>query len=177
MTYGSAYVIGRGIFGPPPTGARAWLMTGGIAVTAFMVDSRVFGLRTPMWARQTPRHLFFRYGPAVGALLWGLDTGAVVTTFRVSSLSWAALSLAVLGLAPWWSGIAYGLGFILPLWFVTLVARPANGGSQISPEPVWMVQLLTDFVGTMRGVALGVLGSMAIASILAALLVANRVHG
>jgi len=77
------------------------------------------------WRRQTPRTLMRRHHMLVVATLWGLDTGLVVTTFRVAAVTWAALYLAALDLAPWWAGIAYGMGFIVP--FTVLLIRPELG--------------------------------------------------
>jgi hypothetical protein len=77
------------------------------------------------WRRQTPRVLMRRYPMMVAASVWGLDTGLVVTTFRVAAVSWGALLLAALDLAPRWAGLGYGLGFTLP--FLLLLARPGLG--------------------------------------------------
>jgi hypothetical protein len=85
------------------------------------------------WRRQTPRVLLRRYHMFVVATLWGLDTGLVVTTFRVAAVSWAALYIAALGLAPGWTGLAYGLGFTSP--FLVLLFRPNLGVAAKSPTP------------------------------------------
>src|SRR5262245_55669558 len=57
------------------------------------------------WRRQTPRALMRKYPPRLVALLWGLDTGVAVSTFRVSAATWGALVLAFLGFGTWWMGI------------------------------------------------------------------------
>jgi hypothetical protein len=75
--------------------------------------------------RQTPRILMRRYRPFVVSALWGLDTGLVVTTFRVAAVSWAALLVSALALVPLWAGLAYGAGFVLP--FSILLWRPQLG--------------------------------------------------
>jgi hypothetical protein len=85
------------------------------------------------WRRQTPRSLVRRHHMFVVATLWGLDTGLVVTTFRVAAVTWAALLLAALGLAPWWVGIAYGVSFIVP--FTALLVRPQLGRAARSEAP------------------------------------------
>lgn len=77
------------------------------------------------WRRQTPRALLRRHHMLLVATVWGLDTGLVVTTFRVAAVSWAALYLAALDLVPGWVGLAYGVGFILP--FMVLTLRPGLG--------------------------------------------------
>lgn len=51
-----------------------------------------------------------RAGPA-----WGLDTGLVFTTYRMSSISWAVLALGLAGVTPWWAGLGYAAGFLVPL--------------------------------------------------------------
>ena len=85
------------------------------------------------WRRQTPRSLVRRHHMFVVATLWGLDTGLVVTTFRVAAVTWAALLLALLGLAPWWVGIVYGVGFVVP--FTALLVRPRLGQAARSEAP------------------------------------------
>lgn len=70
------------------------------------------------WRRQTPRVLLRRHPLRVVAAVWGFDTGLAVTTFRVSALTWGALLLAVLGIAPAWAGLGYGLGFTVPFMFL-----------------------------------------------------------
>jgi hypothetical protein len=85
------------------------------------------------WRRQTPRVLLRRYDLRVAALLWGFDTGLLVTTFRVAAVSWGALLLTALGLARAWTGISYGLGFAIP--FLFLVFRPRLGRASRSAAP------------------------------------------
>jgi hypothetical protein len=65
--------------------------------------------------RQTPKDILHRLGARRAAIAWGLDTGLVFTTYRVSFLSWALLGLAVLGVTPWWAGLGYAAGFLVPL--------------------------------------------------------------
>jgi hypothetical protein len=86
------------------------------------------------WRRQTPRSLMRRYTPTVVAAAWGFDTGLAVTTFRVAALTWGALLFAFLGLAPWWIGIGYGFGFVVPV--MALMWSPRIGRASISPEPM-----------------------------------------
>lgn len=81
------------------------------------------------WRRQTPQSLRFRYGPTTTAVLWGFDTGLAVTTFRVAALTWAALLLTFLGLAPWQTGLAYALSFAVPIVTILNVQRPTSRSS------------------------------------------------
>lgn len=75
--------------------------------------------------RQTPRVLVRRYPMDVVATVWGVDTGFVITTFRVAAVTWGALLLAALGLSPRWAGMGYAVGFTLP--FLMLLWRPRLG--------------------------------------------------
>ncbi len=93
--------------------------------------------------RQTPKNLIYRYGNQVGALLWGLDTGLAVTTFRVSAATWAVLALTLLNLAPWWLGAVYAAGFCLPLALATLGPRWRPDEPDGTPrEPQWISDAL-----------------------------------
>ena len=85
------------------------------------------------WRRQTPRILIRRCRIPIAAGVWGLDTGLVVTTFRVAAISWGALLLTALGLSPRWAGLAYGLGFTLP--FLVLIMRPRLGRASRDSSP------------------------------------------
>jgi hypothetical protein len=81
-----------------------------------------------------------RYRPAVTALLWGLDTGLGFTTYRVSSLTWVAMTSILFGQMPWWSGVMYGLGFVIPLLVVCFVLpiRPELDGFPPNPGAIAM---------------------------------------
>jgi hypothetical protein len=80
-----------------------------------VVDASHPRLPLPMLRRQTPRGLAHRFPPQATLMLWGLDTGTVVSTYRVTGMSWSALLLAATGSVPWWSGLTYAAGFSLPL--------------------------------------------------------------
>jgi hypothetical protein len=86
--------------------------------------------------RQTRKNFIYRYGPRLGPFMWGLDTGLAVTTFRMATLTWAVIGMSLLDLAPWWLGVAYGLGFSIPLAWAVLIPRWRE------PEPVWIVRVL-----------------------------------
>ena len=85
--------------------------------------------------RQTPRHLLRFFRITVVASLWGLDTGLAITTFRVAAVTWAALLLSVLGLAPWWSGLAYGCAFTLPFLLLLWRRQLGDAARQIVADP------------------------------------------
>ena len=65
--------------------------------------------------RQTPKSIQYQYGMRRATVAWGLDTGLVFTTYRMSSISWALLTLGLLGTTPWWAGLGYAAGFLIPL--------------------------------------------------------------
>ena len=165
--YALVWSIGAGITGSFHGGApTAWV--GAAALAAFLaMDLGLFGLSTPMWRRQTPRHWYPRFGADAAGLLWGLDAGTVVTTFRVTSLSWAGLALGLLGLAPWWSGLMYALGFVLP--FGVSVAVPGGRPALPGQEPTWLLDRLHSAEGRMRGAGRIVLAAGAAACVVAAL--------
>jgi hypothetical protein len=48
-----------------------------------------------------------------------LDTGSVVSTYRVSAASWAALALVLAHQGPAWVGFVYAAAFVLPLIVLT----------------------------------------------------------
>jgi hypothetical protein len=121
--------------------------------------------------RQTPKNLVFRLGSWVGPLLWGLDTGLAVTTIRMAALTWAAVALTALSLGPWWSGIAYGLGFSVPLTIAVLGPR-WRGGTGPASDPQWIPRLLMRGRHVLRLICVVVLlcaiCSVAAASVIAA---------
>jgi len=109
--------------------SMTWRM--GIAAATFIalaaIDVRAIRRKAycPIgWRRQTPQRIGERFGPMMSAAVWGFDTGIIVTTFRVAAITWAALSMTALGLSPWWIGVAYGLGFVLPMLFLLVTQTP-----------------------------------------------------
>ncbi|HEX2123392.1 MAG TPA: hypothetical protein VHL59_17305 [Thermoanaerobaculia bacterium] len=142
VVFAASFIAGAiAIFGAAALGGAAlraagvsltWRMAIGAALFAALavVDLRAIrtGAYCPIgWRRQTPQR-GTRFGALVSAAVWGFDTGIVVTTFRVAAITWGALSLTLLGLAPWWIGIGYGLGFTVPIVFL-LLTRDANSDS------------------------------------------------
>lgn len=83
-------------------------------------------IRHSLFNRQTPKSLAGRFSAPITALLWGLDTGTVISTYRTSAASWAALTLTFAGWGPWWVGAAYATAFCLPLGLL-IMTYPADG--------------------------------------------------
>jgi hypothetical protein len=101
-----------------PKGIRALAV---LPVLAGCLVLDAYSLRSRSWCpltlrRQTPKDILLRHGDARrAALAWGLDTGLVFTTIRVSSITWGLVVISILGVGPWWVGSAYGIGFVVPL--------------------------------------------------------------
>jgi hypothetical protein len=57
-------------------------------------------------------------------LFWGLDTGLIWSTFRVSAASWVLLLSALLNVAPQRSGLVYGAFFAIPLLVAVCLDEP-----------------------------------------------------
>ncbi len=162
--YAAVHFLGRLALGWVPSGAVSLLAAAGFAALFLVVDSGLFGLRTPMWQRQTPQQHFFRRGPVAGALLWGLDTGLVVTTFRVTSMTWVAIAVSLLGLVPWWAGVFYAAGFVIPS-IVMIAVVPYRPDRADRLEPIWVIDRVSAFEPFVRGAAKVVFAAMAVASI------------
>lgn len=122
-------------------------------------------VRFPMLRRQTPKQLVGRFHPVLGGFLWGLDTGSVVSTFRASAASWAALVLVAAGWSPVWSGLVYAAAFCLPL--ATVVLSPDPGPARLAlPDGIKLTVLLGQAAPRIRAVsALVLLVATAVASI------------
>ena len=82
--------------------------------------------------RQTPRSLMSTRSPLVACVAWGADTGLVVTTVRVTGLSWLGILLVLTHVVPWWAGVAYGLAFAMPL-LALLLWRPRSAAPWGTP--------------------------------------------
>jgi hypothetical protein len=76
--------------------------------------------------RQARQSLILTYSVPVVAAVWGFDTGLAVTTYRVSAMTWAAFALALLGFAPWWIGIAYGVALATPMLLLMFITTSAE---------------------------------------------------
>ncbi len=68
-------------------------------------------LRRSLVLRQTPNGLPRHLGDIVGAAAWGLDTGSMLSTYRISFATWGTIVLCVAGFGGPQLGVAYGLGF------------------------------------------------------------------
>jgi hypothetical protein len=116
-----------------------WLLgvAGTVLLALAVADIRAVRNKTycPIsWRRQTPRGLMRQYSPRLVALLWGLDTGLAVTTFRVSAATWGALVLTFLGFGTWWIGIGYGVSFVVPL--MAVIWMGPTGKASVAPDPL-----------------------------------------
>jgi hypothetical protein len=118
--------------------SRALTPAGELAIVAVVLAVALaldaYSLRRKTWCpvtlrRQTPKTVLYDFGPRRAAVAWGLDTGLVFTTYRVSSISWALLALAALGAAPWWTGLGYAAGFLIPLAIGCSLAPMWSGDS------------------------------------------------
>jgi hypothetical protein len=125
-------------------------IAGAVLACWAVIDTGVLGFRAPSWRRQTPRKAFDVLGPTRAALLWGLDTGLTFTTYRVTSLTWVAFTASLLHLVPWWSGLAYAVGFVLP----NLVAIHLVPTDPRRSEPFWLTAIIAGWERTIRRVAL-----------------------
>jgi hypothetical protein len=111
--FAAAYYFGgvaRGIIG----GAILVLLIPTLVYTT-VSDLTFPRFTSTLMRRQTPVSLSGRFPKPLAGFLWGADTGLVVTTFRASGASWAALALTASGWGPWWTGAAYAGGFCIPL--------------------------------------------------------------
>jgi hypothetical protein len=100
-------------------------------------------------SRQTPRSVLWSAEARRTARAWGLDTGSVVSTYRVSAASWAALALVLTGEGPAWLGAIYALAFAVPLVVLTTSAayvpslRRAFTETRGTPRVRWLRTLAT----------------------------------
>jgi hypothetical protein len=106
-----------------------------VLATALALDARSLRRKAmcPLTARrQTPKVVYYEHGPGRAAVVWGLDAGLVFTTFRMSAISWALLLLGVLGSAPWWTGLGYAAGFVVPLCLGCTFSRRLGDGTTVA---------------------------------------------
>ncbi|GII95823.1 hypothetical protein [Sinosporangium siamense] len=92
--------------------------------------------------RQTAKSLAHQEGRPwwLTPLMWGLDTGMIWSTFRVSCTSWVLLLSALLNVAPQWSGLVYGLSFGVPLLAVVIMENLAKSTESAMPGMLRIVQ-------------------------------------
>jgi len=122
--FGVAGMLGAAAKTAIPVKAQA-ILSLGVLSCALILD--FYGLKQKSWCvlslrRQTPKRVLRDFGARRAALAWGLDAGLVFTTFRMSSLSWALLALAILGVAPSWVGLGYAAGFLLPFLLASVLS-------------------------------------------------------
>ncbi|MGH8910290.1 MAG: hypothetical protein ACRD0K_28300 [Egibacteraceae bacterium] len=161
--YAALSLIGDWAIADARARAAVWLAAGGALAALLARDAlraRAACVLGPSWRRQTPKRYLDRWGVTTAAFVWGLDTGLVFTTFRVTSLSWAALAVTGLGLVPWWAGAAYALGFVVPLLMSILAfGKRTDPTGETDPEPGWLVHRLFRCRPALRLLALATLGT------------------
>jgi small-conductance mechanosensitive channel len=96
-----AHLVGEAIAELTALGTvpRAGIAAGAL-LACFVVNGDIFTVLPPMLRRQTPQRVFYMFGPVRGALIWGLDTGLMITTYRITATTWATLALVALGFLP-----------------------------------------------------------------------------
>jgi len=155
LTLSAAYVLTTGLVvlvvsqAAPAVGALVprqliLLVLAVVSVIGIGIDARAAskGQWTLGMARQTPKYLQFLGEHAwITPYAWGVDTGLMVTTYRVSFCSWLLLLLALIGVAPPWAGLIYGMSFVMPLLLMTRVVKtrfhhPSDGVRPWSAVPI-----------------------------------------
>lgn len=165
LTFAAAWALGRALLGSDHGSVATSLAAVALVTVLCLVDLRLFGLRTPMMRRQTPQWFMYRFSDRVYPFLWGVDTGLVFTTVRVTSLSWAALGVTFLGLVPWWSGALYAAGFVLPqLALSVLVPRAGEAGGP-AREPGRLIEVLEAGLPRVRLVGLAMLMAAGVSTV------------
>lgn len=96
------------------------------AAAALRGKYSVLGLR-----RQTPKRLQMRLRGEATALVWGMDIGSGVSTYRVTSAIWLGLLTVFLGLLPVGAGLLYGAGLVV---VVTAFISFIGGGEALHPR-------------------------------------------
>lgn len=158
VAYGLVWATGAALFGSAHGESRLAWIAASVTLTFFLlIEARVLRFGVPMWHRQTPKWFVYKYGDRTSAFLWGLDAGLVVTTYRVTSLSWAAFCLAFLGAIPWWSGIFYAAGFVIPELVLNLALPRRADSRQADPEPGWVMDAMMRLRPVTRWAGVGAL--------------------
>jgi hypothetical protein len=133
-------------------GVTAALVAVVFDVRAIRTDSFAPGLQ-----RQTSKELAHRANLPrwVAPLMWGLDTGTMWTTFRVSAATWVLMIAALLNLAPQWSGLVFGAAFVVPL-SVAVLAVGGNVTELGKPGPRRLVQMATAATALLPAVVIAI---------------------
>jgi hypothetical protein len=130
------------------------------AVGGVSIDTRAFVRRrfSVCVARQTPKKLM--HDPDrpwwLTPLLWGVDTGTMMSTYRVSFSSWILLLSALLAVAPAWSGFLFGASFGIPLIVNMFLGDPARFGREGDRARIWKPRLAQIAgIGTLLALPIG----------------------
>jgi hypothetical protein len=121
--FGLASLIGQQLGGGPAVPLRAAAVA--VLVVCVAADLAFPRIRCSVVRRQTPKDLVHRLPRELVGFVWGLDTGTVVSTYRASAASFAALAVVFAGWAPPWAGALYAGGFCIPL--LAIVATEGAG--------------------------------------------------
>lgn len=124
---------GLGLFGDlvMTGGATHAALAVAMTVTALAIvrETRLIRLPLPQVRRQT-RGIWARvHSPTTAVALWGLDVGAVFTTWFTFAGVWALIAVAIISAdAGFGTGlfVAYWAGRALALWVTPLMIRDAN---------------------------------------------------
>ena len=112
-------------------------VTLGVVVDVRAISKRWYSVGVP---RQTPKTLLSIGEHAwVTPWAWGIDTGLISTTYRVSFCSWLLVLLALVGIAPSWAGLVYGLSFAIPLLAIMRFHHPSAGARVMPAFPAQVV--------------------------------------
>lgn len=110
--------VGAVSVGHLPSSTRVGLLVV-VAVGCAVLDVRAIVQRNFACGmrRQTPRSLMQnqRLPWWVVPVVWGFDTGTLVTTYRMTHAIWVVIFASFLGVAPVWIGALVGTCFIVPL--------------------------------------------------------------
>lgn len=133
-------LIGTLTFAHLPYAVRLWAV-GVAAVAGVGIDIRAFIRKqfSLCVARQTPKAMANEKSPRwwLTPLFWGMDTGTLMTTYRVSFASWVVLFAALLLVAPPYAGLVFGAAFGIPLVVAMFVGDPDQFGRSGSRARVW----------------------------------------
>lgn len=129
-----------GLAGTPELAGRTrpLILLAGVAVFfAFDLVAAWHGRSIPLGVRrQTPKQWRQRFRIDTSALLWGIDIGSGITTYRMTSAIWLGLLTLFLHLLPASMGLIYGVGLVVSVSvFVTFL----GGGTAMRP---WLARLL-----------------------------------
>ncbi len=145
LMFAGVFQVGRALgVATLPLGYRYGVAAAGLlALAAVDLSAIRRGTFCPLgWRRQTPKSLLRSKRLTLTAAVWGFDTGLAVTTFRVAAVTWGALAFVALNLSPWWTGIGYGVAFVVPLCFQLKIHRaPSSNGGEGRPKSAGMEHL------------------------------------